>query len=184
MLICGLISCRTEWLAAAAEALIAAVGPVELASEAMAFDFTHYYDAEMGTPLLRRFLAFAHPFDPAGLADAKLATNAIEADFARRLGPTPPRPINLDPGYLESSKLVLASMKNFSHRVYLRSGVYAEVTMQFRHGRWTALEWTFPDYASGRYDAFLSSARASLRGRDGAADGIARAAPAGGASWS
>ena len=76
---------------------------------------------------------------------------------------TPIRPINLDPGYVDSPKLVLASMKNFAHRVYLGSGVYAEVTLLHRRGRWTPLEWTFPDYASGRYWPFLDQVRRRLR---------------------
>lgn len=163
-LICGMISSRREWLAEAAECLAAALGPIELASQIMDFDFTHYYDAESGSPLLRQFVAFARPFDPAGLADAKHRTNAIEADFARRHGPLPARPVNLDPGYLEASKLVLASMKNFAHRVYLQRGVYAELTLQFRHGTWAPLDWTFPDYAAGRYNPFLSAVRDTLRG--------------------
>jgi hypothetical protein len=73
------------------------------------------------------------------------------------------RPINLDVGYITPAKLVLASMKNFSHRIYLRDGVYGEVTLLYRGRRWEALEWTFPDFASGRYDAFLSEARRRLR---------------------
>ncbi|MCP4534749.1 MAG: DUF4416 family protein, partial [Delftia sp.] len=77
-------------------------------------------------------------------------------------GSGPDRPINLDVGYVEPSKLVLASMKNFSHRIYLRDGVYAEVTLMFRKGLWEPLGWTFPDYRSGRYDAFLTAARDSL----------------------
>ena len=72
------------------------------------------------------------------------------------------RPINLDPGYIESSKLVLASMKNFSHRICLADGVYAEITLMYRNGKWRHLEWTFPDFASGRYDRFLSEVRDRL----------------------
>jgi len=163
-LICGMISSRRELFDAAGEVLAAAFGPIEVAGEDMDFDFTHYYDAEMGTPLYRRFVGFAGTFDPAGLADAKLRTNDIEADFARRFGSEtgPPRPINLDPGYVEPAKLVLASMKNFSHRIYLARGVYAEVTLMRRKGGWQVLPWTFPDYASGRYDAFLSAVRDRL----------------------
>jgi hypothetical protein len=71
--------------------------------------------------------------------------------------------VNLDAGYVDSPKLVLASMKNFAHRVYLDRGVYAEVTLLHRHGLWTALEWTFQDYASGRYWPFLERARTRLQ---------------------
>jgi hypothetical protein len=158
-LICGMISSRRELFDAAAEALARALGPIDHTSDVMPFDFTHYYDDEMGSPLYRRFVSFAEPVAADVLAEAKLRTNALEADFARRFGPVPRRPVNLDPGYVEPAKLVLASMKNFSHRVYLGRGVHAEVTLMYRHGRWEPLAWTFPDYASGRYDAFLTAAR-------------------------
>ena len=129
----------------ASDALADAFGPVEARSEVMDFDFTHYYDDEMGSPLYRRFVSFAGPHSPDILADAKVRTNAIEQEFADRLaGAGPARPINLDVGYVESSKLVLASMKNFSHRIYLRDGVYAEITLQFRHGKWHAARLDFP----------------------------------------
>ncbi|MCD6364830.1 MAG: DUF4416 family protein, partial [Planctomycetes bacterium] len=94
----------------------------------------------------------------------KLRTNEIESQFADSFASGgPPRPINLDPGYIDPAKLVLASMKNFSHRIYIGRGVYAEVTLMYRKSRWEPLDWTFPDYASGRYDAFLTGARNLLR---------------------
>jgi len=164
-LICGMISARTGLFDRAGEVLADAFGPVDLTSEIMPFDMTDYYEPQMGPGLLRRFVSFAEPFNPAALAEAKLRTNAIEADFAaRRDADDPPRPINLDPGYIAPSKLVLASMKDFSHRITLRDGVYAEVTLLWRKGLWVALEWTFPDFASGRYDAFLTEARSRLGG--------------------
>jgi hypothetical protein len=162
-LICGMISARVELFDAAAEALAEAFGPIDLTSDVMDFDFTDYYDAEMGSPLYRRFVSFAEPACPEVLPDAKCRTNAIEGDFARRFAGAARRPINLDVGYVEPPKLVLASMKNFAHRIYLGRGVYAEVTLRFRRGQWEALPWTFPDYASGRYDPFLTAARDRLR---------------------
>ena len=163
--ICGMISARTDLLDAAATELAGAFGPIDLVSETMDFDFTHYYDAEMGSPLVRRFVGFAASAPPDGLVEAKWRTNAIEANFARAGGRGGvARPVNLDVGYIEPSKLVLASMKNFSHRIYLGRGVYAEVTLMARGGKWEPLPWTFPDYASGRYDAFLTAARERLIG--------------------
>ena len=161
-LICGMISARADLFDRAGDTLADAFGPVDLVSETMPFDMTDYYDKQMGRPLLRRFVSFAEPVNPSILVDVKLRTNAIEAEFAARRGEKLPRPINLDPGYIAPSKLVLASMKNFSHRIYLRDGVYAEVTLMYRKGLWEPLGWTFPDYASGRYDAFLTTARSSL----------------------
>ena len=96
-------------------------------------------------------------------SDAKHLTNDLECRFAEEFPAGPPRPINLDPGYVESSKLVLASMKNFSHRIYMDRGVYAEVTLMYRKGDWQSLEWTFPDFASPRYWEFLDSVRERLK---------------------
>ena len=162
-LICGMISARKELFARAAERMAEAIGAVAITSQVWDFDFTEYYDRQMGSPLLRRFVAFADLSQPDKLIDVKLLANEIEAEFARELPDGPPRPINLDPGYIAESKLVLASMKDFSHRVYLGRGVYAEITLMYRKGEWESLNWTFPDYASGRYDSFLTEARQSLR---------------------
>jgi hypothetical protein len=157
-----MISARAELFDEALEALSASFGPADLTSEVMPFDFTHYYDRQMGSPLFRRFAAFERLIDPSALVEAKLATNAIESDFAARCGGSPERPINLDPGYVESSKLVLASMKDFSHRIYLARGIYGQVTLMYHKGRWEALPWTFPDFASPRYHPFLTAARRQL----------------------
>lgn len=180
--ICGMISARKDLLEQALTPLVELLGPADIVTDIMDFDFTHYYDAQMGSPLYRRFVAFANLDTPERLAAIKQATNQIEEQFAQRQGPgtrdqgpettqsgqspvtlATPRPINLDPGYLESAKLVLASMKNFSHRIYLSGGVYAEVTLMYHKGRWDSLPWTFPDYASGRYHPFLTQARDRLR---------------------
>lgn len=162
-LICGMISARKELLEESRRRLVDHFGPVDCASEVFPFDFTHYYDDQMGSPLLRQFVSFERVADPAALVEAKLATNALEEEFAQSCGSPPPRPVNLDPGYVEESKLVLASMKNFSHRIYVGRGVYEEITLMYRKGGWEALGWTFPDYASQRYHPFLLTARMLLR---------------------
>jgi hypothetical protein len=155
--LCGMIAGNTRFFDRAEEALMDILGPIDLRSEPQPFDMTTYYEAEMGPNLLRKFVAFEHLASPGRLAEIKHATNAIEAHLAA--GSDLPRPINLDPGYVTTAKLVLASMKDFSHRVYLRDGVYAEVTLVYKHHQWQATPWTFPDYGSGRYDEFLSRAR-------------------------
>ena len=92
-----------------------------LALESPRFDFveTHYYDATMGPGLKKVFLAFQRPFDPAELVEIKLETNRWEQEYAAAAGHAEPRPLNLDPGYLTLAKLVLASTKDFAHRIYL-----------------------------------------------------------------
>lgn len=162
-LICGIISADRRLFDEAAKALAPVFGEVDLASEVMDFDFTHYYDQQMGSPLYRKFISFADLISPEAIVEAKLLTNALECDFASRPEGSPPRPINLDPGYVESAKLVLVSMKNFSHRIYLGKAVYAEVTLLYRKGDWEPLPWTFPDFASPRYHPFLTAARQQLR---------------------
>ena len=161
-LIAGLLAGRAECLDAAAGRLVELFGPTDVVSEDMPFTFTDYYRRQMGPDLLRRFLAFRRLIDPGELPAVKCRTNAMEAELAKRFTDVV-RPVNIDPGVVELSKLVLASAKNFSHRVYLRDGVYAEVTLQYRRGKWHSAAWTFPDYASGRYDAFLTAARSRLR---------------------
>lgn len=161
--ICGMISSRPELLDLAAARLAELFGPADVVSETMPFDLTHYYDQQTGSPLWRRFLAFETLRCPGELAEAKVRTNDLESGLAEQFPDGPSRPVNIDPGYLTEAKLVLASMKDFSHRVYLGSGVYGEATLMYHSGGWESFPWTFPDYASGRYDAFLTAARETLR---------------------
>lgn len=170
-LICGMISARAELFNRAQVRLEETLGQADVCSEIIPFDFTNYYDEEMGCPRLRKFIAFEELIDPSQLAEIKRATNFLEDEFAQTCSPAARigeqkkivrRPINLDPGYVAPSKLILASMKDFSHRIYLEGGVFAEVTLQYRNG-WQTLPWTFPDYGSGRYHPFLEAVRARLR---------------------
>jgi len=164
-LIVGMLAGRRGLLDAAAEGLAADRGPVDLRSEVWAFDFTDYYAEQMGEGLLRQFVGFERLICPSELVAIKRATNALEAAFAaeRGTGAAPPRPLNLDPGYDTESKLVLASAKDFAHRVYLGEGIHAEVTLTYVRGAWRSGPHTFPDYASGLYDGFLTEARDRLR---------------------
>jgi len=149
-------------------------GPRKLESPTFAFDKTRYYEPELGPDLKRRFVTFERLADPALLAEWKLATNALEQRFAReartpdsmpvlngngRDARATKRPINLDPGYLTGAKLVLASTKDFAHRIYLRDGIFAEITLRFREGQWVAHEFTFPDFKAPDYHPFLRQAR-------------------------
>jgi hypothetical protein len=120
-------------------------GQAEFVSEPLDFSHTSYYDAEMGTPLARRILAFAPLMPLDGLVRAKLAAVELEQRHAR---PDGTRRVNLDPGLLTYERLVLATGKNFPHRIYLGQRVFADLTLVYgaRDG-WRALPWTFPDYA-------------------------------------
>jgi hypothetical protein len=145
-------------------------GPISLESPRFEFAETNYYDRTMGSGLKKVFFAFQPPWDPEGLVEIKLETNRWEEEYAaasiNRTGATEvERPLNLDPGYLTLGKLVLASTKDFAHRIYLFRGIYAEVTLQFKHGRWQHHEYTFPDYRRADYQAFFTECRAWLKKR-------------------
>jgi hypothetical protein len=143
----------------------ATFGPIALESPPFPFDQTPYYDATMGPGLRKVFFAFARLAEPGSLADWKLSANAWEKEYALAAGHAEERPLNLDPGYLTLGKLVLASTKDFAHRVYLGRGVYAEITLFYRHRRWQHHAWTFPDYRSDAYHAFFSQCRDYLHQR-------------------
>jgi hypothetical protein len=140
-------------------------GPPALQSPAFDFTETDYYQATMGPGLRKRFFAFNRPLDPAELANLKLLTNQWEQDYAAAAGHAEPRPLNLDPGYLTLGKLVLASTKDFAHRIYLRDGIYAEVTLHYKHHRWQHHEYTFADYRRDDYQRFFSQCRELLHCR-------------------
>jgi hypothetical protein len=157
-LIAGILTSVPEILPEAEGLLIEAFGPIDTRSELFPFDWTHYYDAKMGSPIYRCFISFAGLIEAPAIAEAKIKTNEIESLFLAKY-PAILRPINLDPGYLEQSKIVLASTKNFFHRILISKGIFAEVTLHFQDGRWCAFPWTFPDYKSEQYHLFFTSLR-------------------------
>ncbi len=118
-------------------------GAVDFHSPILPFHYTEYYTQEMGKNLIRQFISFKRLIDPAKLASIKLWTNELEHKIS-----SPNRKINLDPGYLTGSKMVLATTKDYSHRIYLQKGIYAEVTLRFRKGTFTPLDYTYPDYTT------------------------------------
>ena len=158
-LICGMIAGRADLFGEAEARLAALYGPVDGRSDVMAFDLTDYYSEEMGQGLLRQFVTFQELIDPGRLARIKLETNEIERGFHASSAGAPRRRINLDPGYLTAAKFVLATTKDFAHRVYLSDGIYAEVTLGFRKSGCVSFDWTYPDFRSPRYAPFLLEAR-------------------------
>jgi hypothetical protein len=154
----GILTSLPEILPQVEESLIGHFGAVDLRSRQFIFDKTNYYDEEMGIPIYRYFLSFEKLIEPSKIAAAKIKTNGLESQFAKEYSSLP-RPVNLDPGYLEQSKIVLASTKNFFHRILIADGIYAEVTLHFEEGAWRTFPWTFPDYKSGYYHEFFTSLR-------------------------
>jgi hypothetical protein len=147
----------------ARQKLEVAWGPVALESERFAHQETTYYEATMGPDLVKTFFAFERLIDPAALPDFKHQTNAWEAEYQAFANHPEPRPLNLDPGYLTEAKLVLATTKDRDHRLYLRDGIYAEVTLHFQRGNWQTRPWTYPDYQRADYHAFFTRCRNWLR---------------------
>ena len=113
----------------------------------------------MGQHLLRRFVTFEQLIPPEDLAQLKLEANALEHAFAEPPGPSSPRRLNLDPGYIDKAKLVLASTKAQAHRLYLSQGIYAEVTLLYHHGAYHPFIYTYEDYRWSITQDFLKKAR-------------------------
>ncbi len=163
-LVCGVITGELELLPEVRAKLETHFGPVDLESSPFAFDFTDYYREEMGGNLWRIFWAFRNPADPGALADIKIKTNEIETEYMHGSGGRESgRRINLDPGYITENKLVLATTKDFPHRIYLRDGIFAEITLHFRKKSCVYHERTFPDFKSRQYEKFLLEARDAAR---------------------
>jgi hypothetical protein len=135
--------------------LVGKYGAVDLASSWLPFNFTTYYNNEMGTPLFRRLVAFKQLIDQVSLADIKLFTNDLENEHSI----DGKRMVNIDPGYLLHERFVLATGKNHSHRIHIGKGIYADLTLMYTKGRYEPLPWTYPDYASENIMIFLKQVR-------------------------
>ncbi|MCE5335857.1 MAG: DUF4416 family protein [Desulfobacteraceae bacterium] len=139
-------------------------GPLDFVSAPGPFPYTSYYDAEMGVGLLRQTASFVDLVAPDFLPEIKLQTNEIE----KRLSCDGKRQVNIDPGILSEERFVLATGKNFTHRIYLRAGIYADLTLIYQKGGYRALPWTYPDYQEPEFLHFLGVMRKKLRfQRDG-----------------
>ena len=141
-------------------------GPLDGRSEAFDFDFTDYYSAELGEGIKREWLTFEDLILPDQLVAAKLHTNRMEEWLAGQVSDGDgKRRVNLDPGYIGLGKLVLASTKDFAHRIYLREGIFAEITLRYSKGLdfVAASEWTYPDYQLPGALEFFNRARLRLK---------------------
>ena len=138
-----------------AQALQDRLGPVDMISAWFNFDFTTYYEKEMGAPLSRRLVVFKTPVEQTELAAIKRMTNAVEQTYQRQ----GQRRVNIDPGYLLPERFVLATGKNFTHRIYIGQGIYADLTLIYQKGAFRTLPWTYPDYADKHLIDFLTLVR-------------------------
>jgi len=141
---------------AAREALAERFGPIAMESGSYPFDLSDYYGPEMGERLTRRWLCFSTLLDPSQLPSWKHDCALLEAGFADGEGR---RKVNLDPGYLDNGKLVLASFKSAPDKLYVGSGVWAHTCLRYRFGAFEAPDHSFPDFRDGRFNGFLTDAR-------------------------
>jgi hypothetical protein len=156
----GFIFHREFDLAKIAPDITSRLGRVSIRSEAKPFDQTDYYISEMGGDLVRQWWVFETPVMPDELAGLKIWSGGVEE---KNQGEKSGRRVNIDPGLITLYSLVLASTKNYSHRIYLSRGIYAETTLIYRHNRFQALEWTYPDYKTDAALAFFGQAREYLK---------------------
>jgi len=130
-------------------------GPTDWMSPALLFDRTKYYEKEMGWPLHRRFVSFETLIRPEEIVEIKWKTNALEKKYAHN----GKRKINIDPGYIALERLVLATGKNYTHRIYLWKGIYADLTLIFQRGSFSPLPWSYRDYSDPEAIGFFNAVR-------------------------
>ena len=154
----ALLSSTQELLTQAEKDLTALMGQIDGRSAVLPWNLSTYYEQEMGSELLRCFVGFSSLLPPDGLAELKLKTQLVEDRYRNNAGA---RRINVDPGYLDAHKAVLASTKNARQRIYLRSGIYAEATLFYANGHFHGLAYTYRDYLWPEALVFFSDLRAA-----------------------
>ncbi|MDX9787001.1 MAG: DUF4416 family protein [Desulfobacterales bacterium] len=154
-LVIGLFTRQKDLFHPIAAALSERFGAIDMISSWFPFDYTNYYETEMGTGLFRRMVVFKQLIGQDALSTIKLATNTIEKDYCE----SGKRRVNIDPGYLLLERFVLATGKNFAHRIYIGHHIYADLTLIYTQGNFQTLPWTYPDYAGDEMIGFLKKVR-------------------------
>ena len=144
----GILYHQESCLLEAVSRLIVCFGEIDYRSPVFPFTLTDYYDQELGAPIFRTFIAFSRLISPGNLAESKLLTNEIEMQLASYNR----RTVNLDPGYLDYDKVVLASAKYNGQKIYLHSGIWADLTLHYEKSAFKPYPWSFPDFKSHLYD--------------------------------
>jgi hypothetical protein len=157
-LICGIIASKDQFSKKAKEHLIELYGPVDNQSPLFKFNFTDYYEKQMGKNLMREFLSFENLISPEKLSEIKLRTNKLEEEIRGELK-ADYRVVNLDPGYLTPSAMIMATAKDFAHRIPLQDGIYAHLELLFSKKGVKILDWTYPDFKTEAYQQFFMEVR-------------------------
>jgi hypothetical protein len=154
-LVVGIFTNDQQLFCPVIENLTKQFGDIDLMSPWIPFDYTHYYEREMGPGLVRRMVAFKPLIEQSRLSAIKLKTNALERQFSK----DQKRNINIDPGFMLRERFVLATGKNFAHRIYIGDHIYADLTLIFQKGSFQTLPWTYPDYKATDMQSFLYRVR-------------------------
>jgi hypothetical protein len=164
-LFCGILSSEPAIINESTDLINAVYGPIDFETEVLPWDTTDYYRDEMGTDILRKFLFFKKLIAPDCLAAVKVFTNDIEERLADRTPSGLRRRVNLDPGYVTEAKVVLATTKDFSHRVYIGENIYAEATLRYsnKEKSFVSCDHTYFDFRTEQYKTMFNTARTMLR---------------------
>jgi hypothetical protein len=157
-LVCGIIAAEDVHFAAAEARLASLWGEIDTRSDRFPFDCTNYYEPEMGKGLSRAFVSFAPLVSPEALSEIKIRTNGLELEL-RAAFAEGRRIVNLDPGIVTPAALIMATAKDFSHRVPLRDGIYAHLEFLFARNAIRRLDWTYPDFANPGYERYFLKVR-------------------------
>ncbi len=133
-------------------------------SRSVPWEHSSYYEVELGRNLLRKFVFFSRLMDPGDLVESKRLTMRIERDLGEEADEKISRRINIDPGYMTRAKLVLGTSKDFSHRIYIGGGIYAEVTLYFKDGSFRPFFYTYRDYKDEENISLFNEVRGQVFG--------------------
>ncbi len=158
-LVIGLFMMEKDLLEPLVHDLVEKIDTIDIVSPWFPFDYTSYYESEMGNPLFRRMLVFKSLIKQTDLPEIKRITNKLELEYSKN----DKRKVNIDPGYLLLERFVLATNKNFTHRICISNGIYADLTLIFQKGEFKPLAWTYPDYAAQNMIEFLLKVREKLK---------------------
>ncbi len=154
-LVIGLFMKEKSLIVPVVRELVEKFGSIDMVSQWLPFNYTSYYEPEMGSPLFRRVLAFKSLIEQSSLPEIKIITNKIEKKYSKNDN----RLINIDPGYMLQERFVLATGKNYAHRIYIGMGIYADLTLIYQKGSFKKLSWTYPDYIEKNMVAYLEMVR-------------------------
>ena len=147
-LFCGVLYSDEQLLNDSRLLLVEKYGEIDYQGDQFNFEISEYYRPEMGWPIYRRFWAFENLINPNEIARLKIECNEIED----QLTVAGNRKVNLDPGYMDYDKIVLASAKYNGQKIYLDYGIYADLTLRYEKGEYYPYPWSFPDFKEGQYN--------------------------------